>query len=403
MEAAAQVAQNLGSNAGLTLTVPEVNSMGLAIFGGLSLEQAFAQDYDAIIVVENDLYRRLPTAQVDAAFAKAAEVVVVDHSETATVAKASIVLSAASFAEGDGTVVSQEGRAQRFYQVYDPSYHKPEYAIKESWRWLHALETGLQGKAISWTLLDDVIESVAKNVPALEAIRDVAPDAGYRVHGLKIAREPRRYSGRTAMRAPLSVHEPKQPIDIDSALTFSMEGYVGNQTPSSLIPFAWSAGWNSPQAWNKYQDNVGGHLKGGDSGIRLFDRLVKRPARTFVAPTPVVTHPESFRLVPMHHIFGSGEFTVKTPAMESRIPEAVFAVGEQDAARLNVQDGQNITVKSGEATISLPVQVIEYLPTGYIGYPIGLAPTVSLAEPVSSRGRSVIHESRNYTSNTALG
>ena len=228
-----------------------------------------------------------------------------------------------------------------------------------------------------------MIESVAKNVPALEAIRDVAPDAGYRVHGLKIAREPRRYSGRTAMRAPLSVHEPKQPIDIDSALTFSMEGYVGNQTPSALVPFAWSAGWNSPQAWNKFQDNVGGHLKGGDSGVRLFDHLKKRPSRTFVAPTPVVTHPESFRLVPMHHIFGSGEFTVKTPAMESRIPEAVFAVGEQDAARLNVQDGQKITVKSGEASISLPVQVIEYLPTGYIGYPIGLAPTVSLAEPVS--------------------
>lgn len=42
-----------------------------------------------------------------------------------------------------------------------------------------------------------------------------------------------------------------------------------------------------------------------------------------------------------------------------------------------------ITVKAGETSISLPVQVIEYLPAGYIGYPIGLAPTVSLAEPVS--------------------
>ena len=185
------------------------------------------------------------------------------------------------------------------------------------------------------------------------------------------------------MRAPLSVHEPKQPTDIDSALTFSMEGYVGNETPSPLIPFAWSAGWNSPQAWNKYQNEVGGHLKGGDSGVRLFDRLPKRPARSFVAPAPVLVNAESFRLVPMHHIFGSGEFTVKTPAMETRIPEPVFAVGEQDAARLNVQDGQRITVKAGETSIVLPVQVIEYLPTGYIGYPIGLAPTVSLAEPVS--------------------
>ncbi|WOE32840.1 MULTISPECIES: NADH-quinone oxidoreductase subunit NuoG [unclassified Acinetobacter] len=383
MEAAAQVTQNLGRHAGLSLTVPEVNSMGLAILGGLSLEQAFAQQYDAVIVIENDLYRRLPAAQIDAALDQVQDIIVLDHSETATVKKANIVLSAASFAEGDGTVVSQEGRAQRFYQVYDPSYYKPDVAIKESWRWLHALETGIKNKPISWTLLDDVIEDVAKNVPALQAIEDVAPDAGYRIHGLKIAREPRRYSGRTSMRAPLSVHEPKQPVDVDSALTFSMEGYVGPQKAASLVPFAWAPGWNSPQSWNKFQDQVGGHLLGGDAGVRLFDRLAKRPARSFIAPATVLVNPDSFRLVPMYHIFGSGEFTVKTPAMESRIPEATFAIGEQDAARLNVQDGQTMTVQAGDTQVTLPVMVIEYLPTGYIGYPVGLAPTVSLAEPVS--------------------
>ena len=383
MEAAAQVAQNLGANAGLSLTVPEVNSMGLALFGGLSLEQAFAQDYDTLIVVENDLYRRLPSIQVERALAKAKDVIVLDHSESPTLAQADIVLSAASFAEGDGTVVSQEGRAQRYYQVYDPSYYKPEYTIKESWRWLHAIETGVKGKAISWTLLDDVIESIVRSVPVLEAIEDVAPDAGYRVHGLKVAREPRRYSGRTAMRSQISVHEPMQPVDVDSALTFSMEGYVGSQTKSALVPFAWAPGWNSPQSWNKFQDQVGGHLKGGDAGIRLFDRLVKRPARSYVAPAAVLLNPESFRLVPMHHIFASGEFTVKTPAMESRIPEAAFAVGAEDAARLNIQEGQALTVQAGESSICLPVRVIDYLPTGYIGYPVGQAPTISLAEPVS--------------------
>lgn len=383
MEAAASVAQALGETAGLTLTVPEVNSMGLALFGGLSLEQAFAQDYDTVIIVENDLFRRLPAAQVKAALNKASDIIVLDHSETETVKAADYVLSAASFAEGDGTVVSQEGRAQRFYQVYDASYYKPEYVIKESWRWIHAIETGVKGKEISWTILDDVIESVVNNVPALAAIEDVAPDAGYRVHGLKIAREPRRYSGRTALRAPISIHEPKQPTDVDSALTFSMEGYVGPQKASSLVPFAWAPGWNSPQSWNKFQDKVGGHLKGGDSGVRLFDRLNKRPTRSYIAPNAVVAHPDVFRLVPMHHIFASGEFTVKTPVMESRIPEATFALGEQDAVRLNLNDGQRITVKAGETIVNLPIQVIEYLPTGYIGYPIGLAPIVSLAEPVA--------------------
>lgn len=386
MEAAAELTQNLrqlGHEAGLTLTVPEVNSIGVALMGGLSLEQAFAQDYEAIIVVENDLFRRLPAHQVEQALAKAQTVVVVDHSNTETVQRADIVLSASSFAEGDGTVVSQEGRAQRFYQVYDPSYYKPEYAIKESWRWLHAIETGLNHQSIQWTVLDDVIEQIVAQIPVLSAIEDVAPDAGYRVHGLKIAREPRRYSGRTSIRAPLSIHEPKQPSDADTALTFSMEGYVGNKTPSSLVPFAWSAGWNSPQAWNKYQDEVGGHLKGGDSGVRLFDRLAKRPARSYIAPNPLLNNEQSFRLVPMHHIFASGEFTVKTPAMQSRIPEPAFTLGEQDAQRLNVKDGEVVTVIAGDTQISLAVNIIPYLPEGYIGYPIGQAPTISLAEPVS--------------------
>ena len=108
MEAAAELTQNLGSKAGLSLVVPEVNSMGLALFGGLSLEQAFAQDYDTLVIVENDLFRRLPAAQVKAALDKAETVIVLDHSETETVKQADIVLSAASFAEGDGTVVSQK-------------------------------------------------------------------------------------------------------------------------------------------------------------------------------------------------------------------------------------------------------------------------------------------------------
>ncbi len=110
MEAAAQVAQNLGEcRFNPDCARSELN--GLGNFRWSKLEQAFAQDYDAVIVVENDLYRRLPAAQVDAALAKAQDVIVLDHAETATVQKANIVLSAASFAEGDGTVVSQEGRS----------------------------------------------------------------------------------------------------------------------------------------------------------------------------------------------------------------------------------------------------------------------------------------------------
>ncbi|SPX16408.1 NADH-quinone oxidoreductase subunit G [Escherichia coli] len=73
------------------------------------------------------------------------------------------------------------------------------------------------------------------------------------------------------MRANISVHEPRQPQDIDTMFTFSMEGNNQPTAHRSQVPFAWAPGWNSPQAWNKFQDEVGGKLRFGDPGVRLFE------------------------------------------------------------------------------------------------------------------------------------
>ena len=118
---------------------------------------------------------------------------------------------------------------------------------------------------INWTQLDEVIAAVAQAAPVLAGITAAAPNALFRIKGLKLAREPRRYSGRTAMRADISVHEPRQPHDQDSALAYSMEGYVGVDNDAALTSFAWAPGWNSPSAWNKFQDEVGGHSRKGDA------------------------------------------------------------------------------------------------------------------------------------------
>nr|BFF12648.1 hypothetical protein GCM10025699_39510 [Microbacterium flavescens] len=83
-------------------------------------------------MLENDLHRHASAARVDAALAKAPLVMVVDHQRTAIMDKAHLVLSAASFAESDGTVVNNEGRAQRFFQVYDPAYYDAKTVMLES-------------------------------------------------------------------------------------------------------------------------------------------------------------------------------------------------------------------------------------------------------------------------------
>ena len=377
LEAAGNIAQalkNKQKQGSLSLVVPEANSMGLALFGGDSLDAALDRvdggEVDALVVLENDLYRRAPAARIDAALTKAKTLIVLDHQQTATTKKAHVLLPAASFAEADGTLVSQEGRAQRFFQVFDPSYYDPNNLVRESWRWLHALHTTMQGRSVDWTLLDHITQACAESVKPLAAIVDAAPDASFRIKGLKLAREPHRYSGRTSMRANISVHEPRQPQDPDTAFAFSMEGYNGSQEDRQQIPYAWSPGWNSPQAWNKFQDEVGGHLRAGDPGVRLLEPGSKQLAWRSV-PAAFTADAQNWQPVPFHHLFGSEENTARAPVMKERIPATYAVLATEDAQRLGIAEGQLLSVNTPAGELVLPVRVSAQLAKGLLGLPSG--------------------------------
>lgn len=383
IEAAANIAsalKNREKNGSISLVVPEANSMGLALLlgeklGGKSVDAALealtAGQADAVVVLENDLYRRADAAKVDAALAAAQVVIVADHQQTATVERAHLVLPVASFAEGDGTLVSQEGRAQRFFQVYDPTYYDANILVREGWRWLHALHSTLEGKSVDWTQLDQVTAAVADSSSLLASIRDAAPSASFRIKGLKLAREPHRYSGRTAMRANISVHEPRQPQDKDSPFAFSMEGYAGSAEPRQQIPFAWSPGWNSPQAWNKFQDEVGGHLRAGDPGVRLIEAK-GATLPWFAVAAPFNPAQGTWQVVPFHHLFGSEENSSRAAPIQERMPEPYVALAKSEADRLGVNDGAMLALRVKGQALRLPLQVREELAAGLVGLPAGL-------------------------------
>ncbi|MFG5864334.1 NADH-quinone oxidoreductase subunit NuoG [Metapseudomonas sp. CR1201] len=378
IEAAANIAsalKNREKNGSLSLVVPEANSMGLALFGGESVDAALealtSGKADAVVVLENDLYRRADAAKVDAALAAAKVVIVADHQQTATVERAHLVLPAASFAEGDGTLVSLEGRAQRFFQVFEPSYYDANILVREGWRWLHALHSTLQGKPVDWTQLDQVTTACADSSPLLAGIRDAAPNSSFRIKGLKLAREPHRYSGRTAMRANISVHEPRQPQDQDSAFAFSMEGYAGTKEDRQQIPFAWSPGWNSPQAWNKFQDEVGGHLRAGDPGVRLIE--AKGQALPWFSVNAAFNPAQgTWQAVPLHHLFGSEETSSRAAPVQERIPQPYVALAKDEADRLGVNDGALLALTVNGQTLRLPLAIKEEMGIGLVGLPAGL-------------------------------
>lgn len=379
LEATANIAKALHARdkqGSLSLVVAEANSLGLALLGGDSVDAALqamsTNQADAVIVLENDLYRRASSATVEHALNAVATLIVADHQRTATAERADLLLSAASFAEGDGTLVSQEGRAQRFFQVFEPSYHDAANCVRESWRWLHALHSSLQGKDVDWTQLDQVTAACAASTAALAAIVEAAPNAGFRIKGLKLAREPHRYSGRTAMRANISVHEPRMPQDQDSAFAFSMEGYSGSTEARQQVAFAWSPGWNSPQAWNKFQDEVGGHLRAGDAGVRLIEPQGDRLAWFDHIPGAFTPAANRWQVVPCHHLFGSDESSARAAPIQARIPEPYALLSEADASYLGLSEGCLLDLLVAGQPLRVALRISTQLREGLLGLPLGL-------------------------------
>lgn len=356
----------------ISLVFAEANSVGEGLLAGEPLEAALKQMESGavatLIVTENDLYRRVSAHRLDAALAKVRNIVVLDCIATPTVERASVVLPAGSFAETDGTLVNFEGRAQRSFQVF------PAEGIRESWRWLQqvAAAAGISGLGED---LDTLTAACAK-LPGLHGIEKAAPSAKFRIAGAKIPRMPHRYSGRTAMNAKKDVHEPRPAQDADSPLAFSMEGATGlAPEPAALIPMVWYPQWNSPQAVNKFQDEIGGHLKGGDPGVLLFKPdAAARPA--WFNP-PAASH--VLEVVPLHALFGSEELSAQAPAMASRIPAATLAVNPATAEQHKLKHGATTSAKLNGSTVSLPVAVRADLAPGCVGVTVGLTgvPTVT--------------------------
>ncbi len=399
LEAAGNVARALARRArpgGLSLIRAEANSTGVAMLGGEPLEWVLdeieAGRADALLVLENDLHARLPGERLERALAALATLVVLDHQRTAVWARAGIGLPAASFAEGDGTLVSLEGRAQRFFQVFEPRVLRPESCIRESWRWLHALQGTVQRRRVGDTCLDDETRDCARHHPALSAIVEAADHADHRVQGLRQARAPHRYSGRTALRAHLAVGEPRPPQDPDSPFAFSMEGYAGAGRPQRENAFAWAPGWNSPQAWNKFTDEVGGHLRAGDPGRRLLGPVPGSYAYARAVPEGFVRRDGEWQLVVLPRLFGGEETSRRAPMIAARAVAPSLQLAAADAARLGLAEGDRLALVTPVGRLSLPLCCSTGLAPGLVGVPAGLVPGLATGqwgrlEPAGEGGR----------------
>jgi len=375
IKASANVAwslHKLNPSTGLVFTLPECNSMGLALMGGHRLNSAFNAvingHADTVVIVENDLYRHGRQDVVDKFLSKCRNVIVIDHTPHRTAAQASILIPAGTFAESDGTLVNNEGRAQRFFQV-----HECSPLIQESWRWLlNIAERTDNIRMKEWQNFQDVSNAISADENFLKGIDSITPPPDFRIAGQKIPREPHRYSGRTAMHAHVHVSEEKPPEDPDSPLSYTMEGFRG-QPPSSMIPFFWSPGWNSVQSVNKYQKEINGPLRGGDPGLRLIEPQRGVPSNYFTdLPEIFIPLKDHLWLVFLHHIFGSEELSSRAKAVSQRVSQNYILVNSEDASELNLSPGALLAFEVDRQRYEFPVVISTSISKGVAGMPYGL-------------------------------
>jgi NADH-quinone oxidoreductase subunit G len=359
----ARALAKVNSAARLSLTVPDCNSLGLAMLGGKNFRQALEAlrlgRADTAVVLESDLWDLAPTDAVESALA-GKRLVVLDHLPGRTVQRADVLLPAGTFAEADGTLVNNEGRAQRFFQVFPP-----QGDIRQSWRWLG----DLAGR--NWPNLDAVLAELSSALPDLAPATGAAPQANFRIEGLKVARQSHRYSGRTAITADVTVHEPKPPDDPDTPLTFSMEGFDGIP-PAALVPRFWSPGWNSQSALTRFQQEVNGPLRGGPAGVRLINPGSSGgTAVSAVSGESDQAGPQAGRLcyqkllvVPAWHIYGSEAQSMQSPALAGRAPRPYLGLSPADAAQAGLQADQRITAQFDGQSLSLEARILPSLPRG---------------------------------------
>ncbi len=372
----------------LSYCVPECNSLGVALLDcedpSVSLasltKRAADGGIDVLLIAENDLYRRAAGDDVDVLLGKAGHVVVVDALESPTMEYADLVIPAATFAESEGTLISNEGRAQRHYPVFKPADDR-----QAAWRWIRELGAMLGVEGFDGPEhFDQVAAACAAGESVLANIMAAAPGADFRDHGLKISRQPQRYSGRTAVRANISVHEPKQPVDEDTPLAYSMEGVNGIE-PGALLSYVWSPGWNSNQSLHKFQEEVGGPLAGGTPGVRLIEPDGSAAQQEMSVPGAFKADVETWLAVPVYRIFGSEELSVHAAGIAELVGDPTVCLHPDDAARLGITNGAQVSVDGGPA---LNVCLDTTLVPGCVGYPVGVpgAPWVAAGSRVSLAG-----------------
>ncbi len=369
-----QVLRARGSEPVVYFGAMESNSVGLAALAhqGLddllaALEKAHAQGkVCSLVILENDLQRRLAPEPLARLRRLSHHWLVLDCLDTATVQQADAAVPVPTQFEQQGTLVNAAGIAQRIQAVQSPDCAPPWQQLGRAVAQRNATtEPRPQmrwGLLAGWQNSDAVRHSLAATHPAFADIEQAGPATETGARGLRLQRQSARYSGRTAISAGLGVRECAPPEDADSPYGYSMEGVAG---PGPWRASVWAPGWNSGQALNRFQQEVGGDWRDAQRLIRL----------QFGGGDPCKASPMAaartgrWQLIPRYEVFAAEELSGYAAAVSERAGAAVLGIDTESARRLELSSWDSVELQYGGCSQTLYIQVDKSLPADSLAIP----------------------------------
>src|SRR5690606_32868510 len=116
---------------------------------------------------------------------------------------------------------------------------------------------------------------------------------------------------------------------------------------------------------NKFQDEIGGHLKGGDPGLLL---LKEKSGNNLAYDLPTFEE-LALTAVSQARIFDSCELSVLSSALAQRADVRVAMMSTATAESYALSDGDLIKVKVGDSVVSLPLVIDSRMPDKLVTIP----------------------------------
>ncbi len=383
-----------GTHPWFAMSVSEANTLGVELLDdrrGMSLASVIdaieVGDISVLLVAENDLFERCEDhRRLADALQRLDALVVLDHMVTATSSLATHAFPAATILESSGSLVNSEGRIQRFCQVL-----RPAEDVVPSWSATRDIIAAIgRAEDADWQHVEEVTAAIEASHPVFDGATKVAPT--FHLEHQPIPRVGYRCSGRNATIRPDAFDEP-------ASLT------EGGSRPDRVLPVASrTPGWNSNEAINRFQIEVGGALHGDNPGLRIFatngNGAQATPAldtdRSATAATP--SGDDGTVLVcAAAEIFGSESMSRRGPALAELAPDTYLRLHPKRAERLGVVEGRAYRLRligeTFETSLQAVVEVDDELPDNVAVVPAGYAETRWWQQPTWMRLESVEVES----------